>query len=410
MRYAAQRRMQKVALERHAASRQRSLVSSVTDGLRIARDGRWLINFGGNDYLGIAAGRGSEAPIRTGQSSQRGGDSAVGDGHSGRPRVSGASASSLLTGWTDRHDHLAGLIRDLERCEAAVVTPSGYAACSGAIAALAGPDDLILSDRLNHASLIDGCRLSPAEVEIYPHRDIAAVEAMIHTRRHQYEQIWVVTDGVFSMDGTLAPLRELGDVTRRTGAALVVDEAHGTGVLGLRGGGACDLMEVHREVLVRIGTLSKAVGSQGGFIAGPTWVIDHLINHCRPLIYSTALHRVAVEDAIEGLGRIRREDGDRARVQQLAIRVRRRLGLPIDPTDPTGGGVPIIPVVVGDDDRALMMSRRLRDAGMYVPAIRPPTVPEGRARLRITVSAGHTDPQIDRLCDVVDYETTFERM
>ncbi|WP_201743665.1 aminotransferase class I/II-fold pyridoxal phosphate-dependent enzyme [Roseiconus nitratireducens] len=354
--------------------RLRKLTPTDSRGVRLVlEDGSELVNFGSNDYLGLAAVVGESSPDRM---------------------SAGATASALVCGWTRRHQCLADRIAALEETEAAVVFPSGYAACSGTIAALGRSGDLILSDQLNHASLIDGCRLSRADCIVYPHRDMNSLAEVLARCRGQYGRAWIVTNTVFSMDGHLAPLAELADIGDQFDANLIVDEAHATGVLGDRGSGACEWLGVKDRVAVRIGTLSKALGSQGGFVAGPGVVIDYLLNHCRPLIYSTSLALPAVESAIEAFDRIEREPERRQRVRTLAERVRMSLGLECDPVEAV---VPILPIPVGQDGRAVELSARLRRSGLYVPAIRPPTVPDGQARLRVSLSASHSDEMVQRL-------------
>jgi len=345
----------------------------------VTRDGRRLHNFGSNDYLGLA----SEAIQASSES----------------VTARGATASALVCGWTMQHQHLADQLAELETSEAAVVFPSGYAACCGTIATLAEAGDLILSDQLNHASLIDGCRLSRAECVVYPHRDSRFLEDVLQRRRHEFQRVWIVSDGVFSMDGHLAPLVQLCDLADHFDAHMIVDEAHGTGVLGARGSGVCEALGVKERIPVRIGTLSKAIGAQGGFVVGPQMVIDYLVNACRTLIYSTALAPASVRSAIAGIESVYQEPQRRETVRKLANQVRSRLGLLAgDAEQGFEAAVPIIPWIVGSDRKALEMQCQLFEAGFYVPAIRPPTVPEGSARLRISLSAGHTPEVVEDLC------------
>ncbi|MEM9589239.1 MAG: 8-amino-7-oxononanoate synthase [Planctomycetota bacterium] len=365
--------------------RRRTLSTAVHRGVwLLGRDGRPRVNFGSNDYLGLAADR-------IGSPSQR-----------DEPLAGGAAASALVSGWTDRHQDLAERIAALEQTESATLFPSGYAACSGVVATLAAEGDLILSDRLNHASLIDGCRLSRADRQVFPHRDTHAVQAILKSQRAKYENVWIVTDSVFSMDGHVAPLETLCNLAERYKATMIVDEAHATGVMGATGSGACEALGVKDRVPIRIGTLSKAIGSQGGFVAGPTVVIDYLINHCRSLIYSTALAPAAVAAAWTGIGTFSAQPRRRARVGELARRLRERLGLiDEDSEDSIESSVPIVPLIVGTATRAVEIARHLSDQGFYVPAIRPPTVPEGTSRLRVSLSASHTDTMLDELADTI---------
>lgn len=351
--------------------RLRRLVPRQIDGNELVVNHSRLQNFGSNDYLGLA-------------------DRSV------QAAAGGSAASALVCGWTNTHQQLAQELAAFESSESAVLFPSGYAACSGTIATLAERGDLILSDELNHASLIDGCRLSRAERVIYPHRDCRFVEKKLSEIRTRFERVWIVTDGVFSMDGHLAPLPQLADIGDRYNATLVVDEAHGTGVLGARGRGVCEWLAVEDRVPIRIGTLSKAIASQGGFVVGPRVVVDYLVNRCRSLIFSTALAPAAVAAARRSLRMIISEPQRRELLQQLSQQVRESLALPAGPTE---RGVPIIPVVLGSEGKAVDAAHQLIQQGFYVPAIRPPTVPTGTARLRISLSATHDAEIVGRLCE-----------
>ena len=335
------------------------------------------INFASNDYLGFAENPSIDVP----------------------PLPGGAGASALVTGWTPAHRYLASLLADFESAPAAVVFPSGYAACSGVVATLGEAGDAILSDQLNHASLIDGCRLAPADVTVYPHRDVEFIERWMRHHRTRFDRVWVVTDGVFSMDGVLAPVAALADVIRRFDADLIIDEAHATGVIGPHGRGVAQAAGLADAVTVRIGTLSKAVGAQGGFAVGPEAIVDELINACRPLIFSTALCPAAVAAATASLTEMIHDPTRRQRLRRHVIRVRRELSLPAE--DAISADVPILPIVRGDAADVVEASHRLAAEGLIVPAIRPPTVPPGTSRLRVTLSAAHDDEQVDRLIDAV---------
>lgn len=360
----------------------RRLIPRRHEGPYVVEEDRRLINFGSNDYLGIAM---------QASSADAAGDAARGAG--------GAGASPLVCGFTRLHAELCQQLAELEEAESAVLFPTGFAACSGTIAALAERDDLILSDALNHASLIDGCRLAKAERFIYPHRDHRAVAALLQSHRHRFTRAFIVTDSVFSMDGTRAPLAELVDIADAHGATLIVDEAHATGVLGKRGAGLCDDLELEQRIPVRIGTLSKALGAHGGFVVGPRLVTDYLLQKSRPLIYSTAAPPMVVAAALQGLRIVRDEPQRRRRVLQLASALVARLKqLGLRSTD---HGTPIVPVILGDAERTLAAATALAEAGFYVPAIRPPTVPSGTARLRISLSAAHSDEMIESLCQTI---------
>ena len=342
------------------------------DGTKIRlADGRELINFGSNDYLGIAAQQ-TVSSVAT-----------------------GSGASSLVCGWTNQHETLANRIAEFETTESAVIFPSGFAACSGTIATLAEPDDLILSDELNHASIIDGCRLSRSDRQVYKHRDMNVVRSTLADCRSKYKHVWIVTDSVFSMDGHIAPLNELAEIAAEYGATVIVDEAHATGVLGESGTGLCEAMGAKNQIPIRIGTLSKAIGSQGGFVAGPKVVIDYLVNQCRSLIFSTALSPAAVQASLNSLQVISNEPARRKHVQEMARLVRSELSL--GSISEIEAVVPIVSIPIGSDSRAVAKSTELTERGFYVPAIRPPTVPEGTARLRVSLSAAHTEQEVRAL-------------
>lgn len=287
------------------------------------------------------------------------------------------------------------MIADLEQTEAAVLFPSGYAACSGTAATLPQAGDLILSDQLNHASLIDGCRLSAADKIIYPHRDIQAVNDILAANRSRYQNVWIITDSVFGMDGDLAPLPLLCDLADRYDAILIADEAHATGVLGADGSGASSHLNVKSRIAIRIGTLSKAIGAHGGFVAGPQVVIDYLINFCRPLIFSTAASPLVIAAAINGLAAIGERPHLRKIVRASASRIRNAIEQHHQSVEEAE--IPIIPIVIGENEQTLRIAKRAAEAGFFIPAIRPPTVPQGTSRLRISVSASHTESQIDEL-------------
>ena len=378
------------SLQEH--QRFRTLIPRELDGVHLIEpDGRRLLNFGSNDYLGLAMqmrghdGNHDEQPLVDGDLDLR--------------TTGGSAASALLSGWTNQHQCLSEQIAELEETEAAVLFPSGFAACSGAISALAEAGDLILSDELNHASLIDGCRLSRAECVVYPHGDWRTVEHILQQQRQKFARVWIVTNTVFGMDGRIAPVDRLQVIAQRHDASVIADEAHGTGVFGNDGSGVCDTFGVKDQIAIRIGTLSKAIGSQGGFVAAPRVVVDHLINHCRPLIYSTSLTPAAVTAAAAGIRDILSRPGRRERVQKLARYVRSELS--IEAASDLEASVPIIPVVMGTDSRVIEVSSQLAKSGFYVPAIRPPTVPEGTARLRISLSAAHRSEMIDELLTAI---------
>ncbi len=306
----------------------------------------------------------------------------------------GSGASPLITGHATLHQQLAQRLAEFEGTEAALLFPSGFAANAGAIAALVGPGDVVYCDRKNHASLFDGCRLSRADVRVYPHGDCGRLASLL-ADAGSYRRRLIVTDGLFSMDGDLAPLGELADLAQRHGAMLLVDEAHATGVFGARGRGVAEHLDVEDGVHVRVGTLSKALGSIGGFVAGSRSLIEWLVNRARPYVFSTASPPAAAAAAMIALEIVDREPQRRRQLLDQSQRLRddlARQGCNIG-----ASASQIIPVIVGDADQAVHLSATLRDRGLLVPAIRPPTVPKGEACLRVSLIATHTDAMIGDL-------------
>ncbi len=359
-------------------------------GPHVRYRGRDFVNFSSNDYLGLAGDpRLARAAARA-----------------ARRYGCGAGASPLVSGYLPP---LRALERDLARwegAEAALVFSSGYAANLAAVSTLAERVDVIFSDTLNHASLIDGCRLAQARVHIYRHVDPGHLEELLRSESDSARRRLIVTDTLFSMDGDLTPLSELVGLAERYDCLLLVDEAHATGVIGEYGRGVTDLLPPEQKSskrLIKVGTLSKALGSQGGFLCGPRTLMDWFINRCRPYIFSTALAPPAAAAARKALAIVAAEPERRQRLQALADFLRaelRRLGYPETPGRRSARGH-IIPVVVGRASAAKRLSARLQARGLLVPAIRPPSVPEGTSRLRISLSAGHTRDDVSRLVDAL---------
>jgi 8-amino-7-oxononanoate synthase len=343
--------------------------------------GERLLNFSSNDYLGLAAHPAIADALA--RASARWG--------------SGASASRLVCGGFLPHHELENAIARFESGEAAVLFGSGYAANCGLLPTFAQRDDVILSDALNHASLVDGCRLSRARVEVYPHRDPEALaDSLRRARASGARRIVVATDTVFSMDGDVAPLREIAALCEREGAILAVDEAHATGVLGPRGAGLAAELGLESRIDLRMGTLSKAVGVLGAYVVCSRACRDLLVNRARSLVFSTALPPAIAEAALVALALLSGAEGEarRARLRRSIDRLAsglRKLGLPAP------GGTPIFPIVLGAPEEALRAAAMLRAKGLYVRPIRPPTVPAGSSRLRIALSAAHEDEHVDRL-------------
>ncbi len=331
---------------------------------------RILHNFSSNDYLGLAA--------------------------SATPGRAGSGASALVTGYQPVHAELERELADFLGREAVLLCGSGYLANLAVATALAGRGDTVVQDRLCHASLIDGARLCGAALKRYAHVDTAAAARRLADARGLR---LLVTDGVFSMDGDIAPLAELADVAREQSATLVVDDAHGIGVLGAGGAGACEELGLDAErAPVLVGTLGKAFGVAGAFIAGSRALVEHLENHARSVIYSTALPPAAASSALAALAQIR--EGTLRR--RLASRITffregaARRGIELLPSR-----TPIQPLVTGTESSALSLSAQLEAAGYLVTAIRPPTVPAGTSRLRITLSAEHDAAAVEGLLDAL---------
>jgi 8-amino-7-oxononanoate synthase len=342
-------------------------------------DGRLLVDFASNDYLGL-----SHDP-RLLEAAQR----------AATECGTGSGASALVVGRSIWHERLERRLARFEGQEAAVLFPTGYAANVGAITALVADDDAIFSDSLNHASLIDGCRLSGAAVSIYDHHALVSLEARLASARNARRRL-IVTDGVFSMDGVQAPLRELCELARRNAAQVLVDEAHATGVFGRHGRGTAELLEVEDLVAVRVGTLSKAIGSVGGFVCGSRVLIDWLWNRARPQIFSTAAPPSTCAAACTALDIIETEPNLREKLFSLSRQLREGIQeLSLDTV--SGGSGPIVPVILNDAQLAVRVALGLEQQGFLVGVMRPPSVPRELARLRITVSAAHQPQMIDGL-------------
>ncbi len=360
-----------------AASRRHLTTLEGPCGARVRVAGRDVLNFSSNDYLGLAADR------RLAEAASR----------AARRWGSGAGASRLITGTLGVHRELEERLAALKGAESAVLFSTGYQANLGVLQALM-PEGTIFSDRLNHASIVDACRLSRAAKAIYRHADPGHLEELLEARRGAPRRL-VVTDGVFSMDGDVAPLPELAHLASSHGALVVVDDAHATGVLG-GGRGTAHHCGVDPRDLVQMGTLGKALGSFGAFVACAAPVRDLLVNRARSLIYTTAPPPPAAGAALEALEIMESEPERVERLRENAGRLRaglRAAGFAV-PDDPT----PIVPVVLGDNRTTLRWAEALWERGFWVHPIRPPTVAEGTSRLRVTVSSAHEAADLDALC------------
>ncbi len=308
----------------------------------------------------------------------------------------GSGASRLVSGSMRAHVDCEEALAAFKGTESALLFNSGFAANSGILQALFGPDDLIFSDALNHASIIDGCRLTAARTVVYPHNDMAALEAQLAAERPNRRGRWlIVSDGVFSMDGDFAHLSELVQLKERYEALLMIDDAHGTGVLGAGGRGTAEHCGCQSGVDLQMGTLGKALGGFGAYLAGPRAVIDILINRCRPFIFSTSLPPAVAAAAQAALVIVAGTEGRALRERLAANRARFAGALSAAGLDLLGSQTQIVPVLTGEPAPTMAATARLLETGIFLQGIRPPTVPVGRCRLRATVMATHTPAELD---------------
>jgi 8-amino-7-oxononanoate synthase len=351
-------------------------------GVEIGIDGRRLLNFSSNDYLGLA----SDPLLR---------DAA----HAAIDQYgTGSGASRLICGTQTPHLELERRLATFKGTGAALTFSSGYATAVGTIGALLNASDVIILDKLSHASLIDGARLSGATIRVFPHNHMGKLESHLDWA-HEFQpdaRVLIVTESVFSMDGDRAPLAELVEIKRRHGAMLLLDEAHAVGVIGTHGRGLADRLGVAQHVDVQMGTLSKALGVSGGYICGSRPLIDLVINRARSFIYSTAPSPVTAATAEAAVAFLGSEEGERRR---LKLRGNLELLASLLPEDfgVTKIQSAIVPLIIGGEDAALDAAKLLRERGCFVPAIRYPTVARGTARLRVTLSAAHSAEHIAAL-------------
>jgi len=369
-------------LERAGLRRHGLLIDSAADA-RVTVAGVEMVSLCGNNYLGLA----NHPAVR------KAAIEAV------RRWGVGAGASRLISGTTAVHVELQNALAAFEGTASAIVTSTGWQANACAVAAVVGEGDLVLTDKLDHASIIDAVRGCGATFRTYRHADMARLGSLLERLRPAHKHCLIATDGVFSMDGDLAPLAELVAIKKRYDALLMVDEAHATGVLGPTGRGAAEAAGVDGEVDVIVGTLSKALGAMGGFVAGRRELIDTIFNTSRAFIYTTALPASLCAAALAALKIATVEPDRRQRCLDNADRLRAALteaGMNIGASE-----TPIIPVIVGDRRVAVELSRKCLAAGFLVPAIRPPTVPPNTSRLRVTTMATHDWADLSRFVDVV---------
>jgi 8-amino-7-oxononanoate synthase len=371
-------------LRRQASQRESS------QGAEIVLAGRRLINFGSNDYLNLAADPRLAAAVRG--ALETGGW--------------GSGASPLITGRSAWHARLETQLAEFNHAEAALVFSSGFAANCATIAALVGPGDAVFSDASNHASIIDGCRLSRAETFVYRHADAQHLETLLADHNGRGKRL-IVTDTVFSMDGDVAPLAEVAAIAEGHGAMLMIDEAHATGVFGATGRGLAEAIGVCDAVDVHVGTLSKALGCAGGFVTGSRRLIDWLFNRARAYVFSTAPPDAACAAACAALDIVREEPQRREDLLAKAESLRQQLAS--QGWNTGRSTTQIIPIVIGDAAATMAIAQRLREQGLFVPGIRPPTVPLGQSLLRISLSAGHTSEHTEWLLQALDLESRHPR-
>jgi 8-amino-7-oxononanoate synthase len=345
-------------------------------GSSVIMDGKRVVMLSSNNYLGLANHpRLKKASI----------DATLNYG-------TGSGGSRLISGSMEIHKTLEKELAQFKGTERALLFNSGYQANIGAIPVLAGEGDLILSDQLNHASIIDGCRLSKASVRVYKHINMDSLEGILK-RSSKFKRRLIVTDSLFSMDGDIAPLPDIVGLAEKYSALVMIDDAHGTGVLGEKGKGIIEHFGLWGKVAIQMGTLSKALGSFGAFIAGSHDLIDYLINKARSLIYTTALPPSVCASSLAALKILEEEPQLIGQLRENSLYFRKgmkELGYSIP-----DGGTPIIPLILGDPERTMGTVRSLFDEGVFVQGIRPPTVPDGTSRLRITLMATHTREQLD---------------
>lgn len=370
------------SLETQALRRRLQVVEEVLPGGRVRLDGRVMLNLSSNDYLGLALDPWLIQAAQT--AAARWG--------------AGAGASRLVAGHLALHEEVETRLAAFKGTQAAVIFSTGYMANLGVIAALVGPGDAVCGDKLNHASIYDGIKLSGAALLRFPHRDLNRLEDLLK-KSQGYKRRLIITDSVFSVDGDLAPLAELTALKERYGAALMIDEAHATGVLGNRGAGLAEALGLTGRIEVHMGTFSKALGSLGGYVAGDRRLIDCLYNRSRSFIYSTALAPPVLGAIAAALEIVAAEPERRAYLWEESEKFRRGLGQA--GLDILGSETQIIPVLVGDNGRTLEFAARLRRQGLMAVALRPPTVPPGRSRVRFSLSAAHSREDLARALEVI---------
>ena len=404
-------------LNREGLLRKPKVISDI-DGARVKIDGKWLVSFCSNDYLGLAQHPALKKAMIDAT----------------RKFGAGAGSARLLSGTTALHQELEQAIARFKHADDALLFTSGYAANLGVITTLIKKDDVVFCDELNHASLVDAARLTKARLHIYRHCDMTHLESLLRSDAHERSAPYpkasgrnarslsrqgrgstpnalrfIITDAIFSMDGDAAPLKEMVRLARKYNVRTIVDEAHGTGVFGKTGRGWCEASGLEKKVDVVIGTASKALGSLGGFVAGNQVLIDYIRNKSRPFIFTTALPAGSCAATITALKVLYDKPTLRKKLWDNTDYIKERLkkmGFNLRNSFRSFGAhghaiassvSPIIPILIGDTRKTVAISHALWTKGFYVPAIRPPTVPQGQSRLRLTITAMHTKEQMDGL-------------
>ena len=352
-------------------------------------DGREVINLASNNYLGLANHpKLIEAALKA-----------------TRKFGVGSGAVRTIAGTMRIHMELEERIAAFKNVEACVVFQSGFAANAGAVSAILGKDDFILSDELNHASIIDGARLSRAKIKVFRHKDAAHCEELLKEVAAEPGHKLVITDGVFSMDGDIGPVDKLAALAEQYGAIMMVDDAHASGVLGRNGRGSVDHFGMHGLVDVQVGTLSKAIGSLGGYVCGSKDLIDYLYHRARPFLFSTSHPPAVAASCMAAFGILENEP---ERIERLWANTRyfqgalRGMGFNVGGVTTPATETPITPVIVGEGRAAMEFSRALFDEGVMGTGIAFPTVPEGKARIRLIVTSEHTRAQLDRALETLE--------
>jgi 8-amino-7-oxononanoate synthase len=355
----------------------RELISVFPEtGGRIRVDGKEYVNFSSNDYLGLSTHGALAAAARE-----------------ALEKAASSSASRLMTGTTRLHRELEEKTARFKGKPAALVFNSGYQANVGIISALCGKEDVIFSDRLNHASIVDGIRLSGAKLFRFHHNDTGHLEELLRRERGNSREAMIITETVFSMDGDFAPLEKIAEFKKKYGCLLMVDEAHATGVFGKNGSGLAEETGTTEDIDIIMGTFSKALGSFGSYVATSNEIRDYLVNTCRSFIYSTALPPAVIAADLASLDVVESEPQRRRTLLENAGYLRASLkekGFDVK------GDSQILPIILGDNEKALKASRFLNEKGYWAVPVRPPTVPQGEARLRISLTFDHKKGILDK--------------